>query len=171
MKFGFCGFLAAGAFLAFANMGQPAHADDWACKVLLCLANPGSPTEYAECVPPIEKLYRHLAKGGSFPICSGVGFSSSKPGYDPYECEGGYNLKRVQDASDRTKMTCESTVLTKVSSQYCVLNGGHDGNQTWHKVDGKLVCGFYEQKAPTQREKPNYVDVTIEGSGSRRVWY
>ena len=43
---------------------------DWGCEVLLCLANPGSPTEFAECVDPIEKLWDHLAKGRSFPKCS-----------------------------------------------------------------------------------------------------
>lgn len=43
---------------------------DWGCEVLLCLANPGSPTEFAECVDPIEKLWEHLAKGRSFPRCS-----------------------------------------------------------------------------------------------------
>ena len=44
--------------------------NDWGCEVLLCLANPGSPTEFAECVDPIEKLWEHLAKGRSFPKCS-----------------------------------------------------------------------------------------------------
>lgn len=42
---------------------------DWACEVVLCLASPNSPTEFAECVPPIEKLYKELAKGASFPSC------------------------------------------------------------------------------------------------------
>ncbi|MGV7193565.1 hypothetical protein [Xanthomonas axonopodis] len=43
---------------------------DWGCEVLLCLANPGSPTEFAECVAPIEKLWKELAKGRSFPKCA-----------------------------------------------------------------------------------------------------
>lgn len=42
---------------------------DWACEVVLCLASPNSPTEFGECVPPIEKLYKELAKGASFPSC------------------------------------------------------------------------------------------------------
>jgi hypothetical protein len=44
-----------------------ANASEWGCKVVLCLSNPGGPTEYSECRPPIEKLWKHLAKGGSFP--------------------------------------------------------------------------------------------------------
>ena len=63
---------------------QPAYADDgWGCQVVLCLATPGSPTTYAECVPPITKLWQHLAFGGAFPTCTGVGIRSraTKHGY------------------------------------------------------------------------------------------
>lgn len=33
--------------------------------------------EFAECVPPIEKLITQLAWGGSFPVCVGGGFSGA----------------------------------------------------------------------------------------------
>jgi hypothetical protein len=46
-----------------------AHADDWGCRVVLCLANPAGPTAVAECVPPIERLWSELAKGHGFPFC------------------------------------------------------------------------------------------------------
>ena len=46
-----------------------AHADDWGCQVILCLSNPGGPEQYAECVPPIEKLWRTLRHGDPFPTC------------------------------------------------------------------------------------------------------
>lgn len=46
-----------------------AHADDWGCQVLLCMSDPRGPTTEKECVPPMEKLWRHLAKGGRFPTC------------------------------------------------------------------------------------------------------
>ncbi len=63
---------------------QPALASDWGCQVILCLATPGSPTTYAECVPPITKLWNVLALGGSFPTCTGVGIRTKKVkhGYD-----------------------------------------------------------------------------------------
>ncbi len=63
---------------------QPALASDWGCQVVLCLATPGSPTTYAECVPPITKLWDVLATGGSFPTCTGVGIRTKKVrhGYD-----------------------------------------------------------------------------------------
>lgn len=58
------------AFVAAASLAPfylvfdgKARADDWGCQVILCLSNPGGPTQYAECRPPIEKLWRVLAKG------------------------------------------------------------------------------------------------------------
>jgi len=54
------------------------------CQVVLCLATPGSPTKYVECVPPITKLWNALAIGGSFPTCTGVGvkMKKAKHGYE-----------------------------------------------------------------------------------------
>lgn len=58
--------LCAGGLVAVAAP-QPAYASDWGCQVVLCLATPGSPTKYAECVPPITKLWNALAMGGGLP--------------------------------------------------------------------------------------------------------
>ena len=71
--------------LAFTLQGQ-AHASDYGCKVLLCLANPNGPTAVSECVPPITQLRKDLAKGKSFPTCDMAGSSYAQPGtsyYDP----------------------------------------------------------------------------------------
>lgn len=57
-----------GAVLAIASMG--ASAADWGCQVVLCLANPAGPTAAAECVPPITRLWRDLARGRGFPSCN-----------------------------------------------------------------------------------------------------
>ncbi|MEX3844301.1 hypothetical protein [Paraburkholderia sp. BR10882] len=46
-----------------------ARADDWGCQVILCLANPGGPEQYGECVPPIERLWAALRHGDPFPSC------------------------------------------------------------------------------------------------------
>ncbi|CCA89797.1 hypothetical protein [Novosphingobium sp. PP1Y] len=67
--------LAASGVLA-ASVPQDAHASTWGCQVILCLATPGSPTTYAECVPPITRLWKALAMGGSFPSCSEGGVSA-----------------------------------------------------------------------------------------------
>ena len=72
------------AGLVAVTIPQPALASDWGCQVVLCLATPGSPTKYVECVPPITKLWNVLALGGSFPTCTGVGIRTRKVkhGYD-----------------------------------------------------------------------------------------
>jgi hypothetical protein len=46
-----------------------AQADEWGCQVILCLANPGGPGQYAQCEPPIERLWRALRRGDPFPTC------------------------------------------------------------------------------------------------------
>lgn len=54
--------------------------DEWACKVAMCMANPGGPTEFAECVDPIRRLQRHLTKGKPFPVCPFTGGGSGQQG-------------------------------------------------------------------------------------------
>ena len=46
-----------------------AHASEWGCTVVLCMAHPQGPEAVAECVDPIQRLKRHLKRGHSFPSC------------------------------------------------------------------------------------------------------
>lgn len=69
---------------------SPSFADDYGCKVLLCLSNPSGPKAVSECVPPINQLFDDMAHGRPFPTCdqatSPTGNSYAKPGssyYDP----------------------------------------------------------------------------------------
>jgi hypothetical protein len=55
--------------VAGALAAPTAHASDYGCKVLLCLANPNGPRAVSECVPPINQLFHDLARGRSFPTC------------------------------------------------------------------------------------------------------
>ena len=59
-----------------------ARADDntYGCEVVLCLATPGSPLTYAECVPPIEKFFASLLTGGGMPTCAGSGITMTPAG-------------------------------------------------------------------------------------------
>ncbi|MEZ2127901.1 MULTISPECIES: hypothetical protein [unclassified Sinorhizobium] len=157
--------------------GSKARADDWGCQVILCLSNPGGPTEYAECRPPIQKLWRELAKGHSFPTCSGVGFRSSRPGYEPYYCEAGYSL--IGDyGSHGQEATCASISLERVSRTLCSYGRNNDNSNSgsvlsarWQRIGGRLQCMGYPTARPNMRSQPHYVDVTIDGSGTHRVWY
>lgn len=51
------------------NSVQLSDDDRWACEVAMCMANPDGATAVSECVPPIQKLHRELAKGNAFPKC------------------------------------------------------------------------------------------------------
>jgi hypothetical protein len=157
--------------------GSKARADDWGCQVILCLSNPGGSTEYAQCRPPIQKLWRELAEGRSFPTCSGLGFHSNRPGYEPHYCDAGYTLSggygpRGEDA------TCVSTSLQRVNNTLC--SNGRDGYDTdtnkvlsphWQREGGGPQCMAYPIERPNVRSQPHYVDVTIDGVGKQRVWY
>lgn len=61
--------LALTVVLVAANL--PAEASDYGCRVLLCLSNPAGPTAVSQCVPPIQQLWRDLARvpPRPFPTC------------------------------------------------------------------------------------------------------
>ena len=149
-----------------------ARGDDWGCEVLLCLSNPGGATEFAECRSPIEKLWSHLAKGRSFPICSGVGFTATKPRYEPYYCDAGFRLVSLSNEGRHNReVGCVSTQLQAVSDELC-RNGDSGGTSGhWRFEDGKRVCKAFVTARPHIREQPRYIDLTIAGSGRQRVWF
>lgn len=60
--------LAAITTLTFGYVATAA-ADDYACTVLLCLANPAGATAEPACRPSIARLWRDLARFRPFPIC------------------------------------------------------------------------------------------------------
>lgn len=148
-----------------------ARTDDWGCQVLLCLSNPGSPTEYAECRSPIERLWSHLAKGRTFPICIGIGFTASRPRNEPYYCDTGFRLVTRSGDRGRNEVGCVSTEARVVSSQMCRRddNGGPTGQ--WYFEEGRRVCRAFVTTRLNVREQPRYVDVTIDGAGRQRVWF
>lgn len=75
--------------LFLASIGASANASEYGCTVLLCLSNPAGPKAEAECVQPINRLFRDLSKGRSFPSCdlaTGPGGSSyARQVYDHYD--------------------------------------------------------------------------------------
>lgn len=167
-----------GAFVAAASLtsfslvfDSKAQADGWGCQVILCLSNPGGATQYAECRPPVEKLWRELAKGHSFPSCSGAGFQTSRPRYEPYYCDEGYRLTtryvdRGQEAS------CISTTPQTVSDSECDPDRRRSRPSSGWRWNGQeRQCQRYVTMRPHVRSQPRYVDVTIDGVGRQRVWY
>ncbi|GAA3102335.1 hypothetical protein GCM10010520_54330 [Rhizobium viscosum] len=143
----------------------------------MCLSNPGGATQYAECRPPIQKLWNELAKGHSFPTCGGVGLHSSRPGYEPYYCDAGYRLSGSYGPRGE-QATCVSTSLQRVNNSLCSYDRGNYGNDSnavpsprWLRDGGRLQCVGYPISRPNIRAQPHYIDVTIDGVGAQRVWY
>ncbi|MDH0912956.1 hypothetical protein N5C66_29270 [Rhizobium pusense] len=169
--------LASGFASLYTISERSARADEWGCQVILCLSNPGGPTQYGECRPPVEKLWKWLAKGRSFPTCTGVGFQTSRPFYEPYHCSAGYRLSAGYGPKGRDA-TCISTSLRPVSEAFCRSDSvGGDPNKglvtspRWQKVEGRYQCLAHIVARPLLRDKPRYVDLTIEGVGKQRVWF
>jgi hypothetical protein len=128
-----------------------ARAEDWGCTVLLCLANPGGPTQYAACVPPVTRLWSHLKRGGAFPTCSGAGSSASPIGYDPYEpCQDGYVLRELgRDGASQPACVSRKPV------------------RDCDRADD--ACQPHDIQAVRHRAQPNFIDVTGADGVSTRV--
>lgn len=165
------------AFVAAASLASfylvfdgKARADEWGCQVILCLSNPGRPTQYAECRPPIHKLWRELAKGHSFPTCPSAGFRTSRPKYEPYYCDDGYRLTtRYGDRG--LEASCISTSPQTVSNAECYSGNDRITSATWRWSEGRRECQRYVSTRPNVRPKPHYIDMTIDGFGKQTVWY
>jgi len=140
--------LAAG--LACLSSGA-SRADDWGCQVLLCLSNPGGPTQYAACVPPVTRLWSHLKRGGVFPTCSAAGANVSPVGHDPYEpCAEGYAMRELgRDGASEPACVSLKPVRT--------CDGADE------------VCQPYDVQAVRHRAQPNFIDVNGADGVSTRV--
>lgn len=63
---------------------QFANSDEqWACELAMCLSNPAGPTAVRECVAPVQKMHRALAKGKVIPKCKFLAGGSSGGGGPP----------------------------------------------------------------------------------------
>ncbi|MBB4571138.1 hypothetical protein [Rhizobium leucaenae] len=170
-------FAVAGTSFIYSISESYARAEDWGCKVILCLSNPGGPTQYAECRPPISRLWQELAKGRSFPTCSGIGFQATQPGYEPYYCNDGYKLTTGFGGRGE-EATCVSAILQKVDERFCSSdkNSASDNHglvisARWKRDGRHAECVGYPTLKPLRRTQPHYVDVIIDGVSSQRVWY
>ncbi len=145
-------------------------ADDWGCKCILCLSNPGGATEFSECVPPIERLWRHLHWGGDFPNCdmgsnSGV---SVEQGYEKWEpCKKGYALTVFdkpcgeQTTCGKIRMCRRQTGVKKVA-----VYDGESIRRTGYK--NVPVFDQYKQK---KRIEPFWVQVNNNGQKGAKYYY
>ena len=106
------------------------------CLVLLCLAAP-SWRAIPQCVPPVQQVFKDLAKGKPFPTCSmsGAGNSanhswSSAPAFCPPQ------YTRVIDGESAPIHQCDYTGAISVS-----INGA-PFSRTWWSFGGDSVTDF-----------------------------
>jgi hypothetical protein len=124
----------------------------------------------------MERLWAHLARWQPFPNCSGAGFSTSSPTYDPFYCDDGYRLVARKGKNAPDEVGCLSVTRQEVSAESCQgdvgnnTSGGGSGFAWEHKGD-QQICTAFLSKPPNIRSKPRYIDITIDGSGTQRIWF
>jgi hypothetical protein len=110
----------------------PTPTHDWGCEVLLCLANPNGPTAVAPCVPPIQRLWRELARGHAFPSCSMAtgpgGRSYAQPVSSYYDrCPNGMSELapgQVAELAGPMRPTSAPTTRSGTSTTYTAASTG-----------------------------------------------
>jgi hypothetical protein len=146
------------------SAASPAVAQDasFGCKVLLCAASSPSWSGIPYCVPVMQQLFKQLAKGKPWPVCSEG--KASAPGYEPYEpCPSDKVSVRQNDQghyiSDERGGQCTALVMYD-DPRFKELNcdAGHaciDPNALERRLG---------------REKPYYVDLAYGGQ-TKRFWF
>lgn len=123
-------------FLAVAVLGLAplmAQAEDsWACEVVLCLANPNGATAVKECVAPIKKLWKELAKGNPFPYCN-MNSNDSQGNSANHTKLNGKNCPSKHKYYDGDKAICEyrGVINVKLANKpYTRVYWGDNGSYT-----------------------------------------
>lgn len=141
---------------------QRARAQDasFGCKVLLCAAAsaPGwSGIPY--CVPVMQTLFRQLAKGGGWPLCSEA--NAGGIGYEPYQaCPAG--LTPAQSGTDGgagLSAAPNGNLCADFSRPQQACSGGDGGCAT-----------TYPTIARDPRSDPYYVDIS-SANGTQRFYF
>lgn len=150
---------------------SPAKAE-WACEVALCLSNPAGPMAVSQCVPPITKLYEHLAKGRGFPLCR------SADGHVNFTRYGVERWERCSDGSRARQRVDYDSGRPGGGVCYVFVPGGaggprnEDDNRVFEtrRIDGQSVWGEVVEEDPVARSRPRYLDYVVEGQ-SQRIWF
>lgn len=187
--------IAIGAFLTI--LSGAAHADDYGCTVLLCLANPAGPKAAPYCVPFIVRLFSDLARGRAFPTCDTGNAASVRQGFSYYDyCPEG--LSALAPGQYAVQGTGTPTGRYNPPTQYYTGIGegdgagvpgpGAGGGMPPKVCVGKRVgsvyvsvpsddynsqmalAGVYDQVVPLAAQgSPRIIDVFVDGKFQSRV--
>lgn len=166
------------------SLATPALADEWGCQVLLCLSNPGGPTEFAECVPPIEKLWAALSKipPDPFPTCpeAGAGNEAHETGIHYDVCPGGTAPATVGAwvAQGSDQYSASAGGMSEYDyqsgtnlSRACVagFNGTFDSNDP--NNGSYILVNLYQSVTWLAYNPHSSIDVIINGSFYKRIFW
>jgi hypothetical protein len=189
-------------FAAFLVIAAPlttvAHASDFGCQVLLCLANPssnGGPLGVAECVPPVKQLYSDLDAGKPFPSCDladgndGNGNQASSYAqlvYDPFDpCPSG-TVPAATDTyvAEGSKSPNKGKGIAFGASLFTLTKQPALSGEFQRACVGKLVGSYqagtyddtytvnvYNPVTWQQATNPRGIDVYVDGQFEQRVRY
>jgi hypothetical protein len=94
---------------------KPAKADDWPCEAILCLSNPGGPTQYGACEPPMTEWFQCLGNPTCvIPTCPGIN-TDFKTENDSEICPIGSAQKIVYGGKEGQTPETECTYTAKPS--------------------------------------------------------
>ena len=146
-------------------MSKNVAADDFGCKVLLCLASPGGAMQYEECRPTIRKLYRMLYKRKPFPSCEMANSEgiSVKQGVEPWvECKEGYESASEQQEGEYYRQ-----------ARVCRIFLGYKEVIVWEDRGGKRIekVPVYDTYLQQRRSEPFYVEVHLQGYPAGQRFY
>lgn len=170
MRFGKTPFgaLTAG-FIAYSTQTTKA---EWTCEMALCLSNPAGHVAVSRCVPPITKLYEHLAKGRAFPLCQ------SADGHVNFTRYGMERWGRCLDGSRARQRVDYDSGRPGGGICNVFVPGGSGGSRNeddsrifeTRRINGELVWGEVVEEDAVARSRPRYLDYVVEGQ-SQRIWF
>ena len=162
-----------------AQAQAPAQDASFGCKVLLCAAAtvPGwSGIPY--CVPVMQSLFRQLAKGKGWPVCSEG--NASGLGYEPdLPCQRGLPWQVTQTAaSNGSGQGSQTTYVADANGSVCIdppVSGNSACLIASADPGGHSQCSAMPANyTPTQRsprQNPFFVDITPKNAGPSRFWF
>lgn len=143
--------LVAGAITASSVFAPTlAQADDWGCQVLLCLANPGGPEQYSQCVPPIKKLWSALRHGDPFPTCDFGSGGSQGSGASNTFASAGYCREDLLywGGPEQSELLCNAAGAIDVD-----INGALY-TRVWWDLPGGTITEYYGSGSTQQLYDP-----------------
>lgn len=126
----------------------------------------------SECAPSITRLYEHLAKGRSFPLCQ------SADGHVNFTRYGMERWERCWDGSRARERTDYDSGRPGGGVCNVFVPGGsggprnEDDNRVFEtrRINGELVWGEVVEEDAVARSRPRYLDYVVEGQ-SQRIWF